>query len=125
QLEADLLHGLVLDLADALLGHADDLAHLLERHGLLGRAGLEAEAVLDDRALHAGQIGPVLQDDALDLVGSVALVVGPLGLEEVGLLELRVEIRREALAVLAQLHPLAAERLEDGAAGIRRELEAA
>src|SRR5688500_10134290 len=90
QSQADLLHRLVLDLPHALLGDPDDLPDLLERHRLLDLAGLETEAVLDHRPLDISQIGLVVQDDPLDLLGRLALEAGPLGLEEVGLLQLRV-----------------------------------
>ena len=39
ELDADLRQGLVLDLADALLSDADDLADLLKGHGLLAVGG--------------------------------------------------------------------------------------
>ena len=57
---ADLVQGLVLDLANTLLGHADHAADLLERLGALfvcNRAN--GEPLLDDGPFDLGQIGEV------------------------------------------------------------------
>ena len=90
---ADFGQGLVLDLADALLGHADDFADFFQ-----GQRGclflLPVEAAADDGLLDRGQIGQIAIDDGFELVDAVlfdliAAFVGP-----VALLPFRARIRR-------------------------------
>src|SRR5687768_14176505 len=67
QRDANLLQGLILNLADALLGDTDDLPDLLERErsrvGVLLDLLPQGEPVSDHLLLDVGQLGPVLADD--------------------------------------------------------------
>ena len=74
--------------------------------------------------LNLGKFRVVGQDDVLDLRSGLQLVSSAQRLQMIGLLKSRIEVRREALAILAQLHTLSRERLEDRTAGVGRELKA-
>src|SRR5207247_11098695 len=118
----DLDQRLVLDLADALLGRADDLADLFQRERVLFRL-LPVEAAADDGLLGIGQVGEVAIDDLLELVDAILLDRIALAIGPVALFHLRLELHRETGLVPAGLHRRAAERLEDRAARVRAELE--
>src|SRR5688572_30135564 len=99
----DLRQGLVLDLADAFLGDADDLADLFEGQWALGLL-LPVEAAADHGLLDVRQRREVAVDDGLELIDALLLdrlaaLVGPVALLEVGL-----ELDREARAVPRGLH---------------------
>ena len=127
---ADLLQRLVLNLSDALLRDADDLADLLEREGLRsgsrrcrGRnGGGSPSARRVRRAPHRCCSTMCLTSSPPHSFSCVS--TGPFsrwldfssaGSKSVG----------KALAVLAQLHALTRERLEDRPARVGAELEAA
>ena len=77
---AEFFECFVLDLADAFLGDADDLADFFEGHGGGWRDGVVAvdgEASLDDGFFDVGELGAVLADDAMELFDGVLLDVGP------------------------------------------------
>ena len=106
---------LVLDLADAFFGHADDSPDLFERHGT--RLGLllplfgQTETVLDHFVLDIRQFGSILADDVVDFVNAIILVSFAFLLHIVGFLQLGIEVGREQLSILAEFDTGAANAL--------------
>src|SRR5688572_12192949 len=119
----DLEQRLVLDLADALLGHADDLADLLERQR--GRLRLlPVEAATDDGLLDVRELGQVAIDDLLELIHAILFDDVAATVVPVALFHLRLKFDREMGLVMAGLHGRAAEGLQNRPARVRAELEA-
>ncbi len=106
---AELVHGLVLDLADAFLADAEHGADLVEGGfafwGFLSVGLIQVEACVEHGSFDGAEVGGVLEEDVFELVDALVLDRLAFAVEEVAAFHGRVVGGGEAGALSGGLGP--------------------
>src|SRR5665213_608547 len=98
--KADLCQRLILDLADALLGDADDLPDLFERERAVGFL-LPVESAANHRRFNIGKLREVARDDRFQFVDAVFLDHAAAPILPIALFHVRLKLDWESHLVAA------------------------
>ena len=120
---SNLLESLVLYLAYPFLGDSNNLTDLFKGETGMVFFGFETESMVDYGSFDFCEVGFVARHDMANFRSRLLDVQFTKFFEVIRLFKRWIEVGRESLSILAELHSMSAECLQDCTTGIGGELE--